>query len=487
MRLTAKLMYMLLGVMVIAVTVNGYFRIQREINFFDFDMERDARALGNGMRSAVAGVWAYGGQQQALDLIASANQGGHLVRSRWVWLDNQAEKAFRPRIPLKELKPLGRGESVSIKKETGDFAGYRYTYVPVAVEASRMGALEISEPISQIDEYTQETIIRTLKSTALMTAIIGCLMAMFGIWLVGRPLHKLSEKAKRVGLGDLSGPLHIPGHDELSELAVSMNAMCANLIEAQRRIVTETAARIEALEQLRHADRLKTVGRLASGLAHELGTPLNVVSGRAALIESGRLSTTENAESAKIIKNQTDRMTMLIRGLLDFARRRPAEKVPVDLRPGAGRTLELLAALARKHSVTLDFVGDDAAMIVKADAGQIDQVLTNIVMNALQAMPSGGKIEVGLRHEHARPPEGCDASEGEYVCLSVQDAGEGIPEENLPLIFEPFFTTKEVGQGTGLGLSIAYGIIREHGGWISVSSQVGKGSRFSIYLPEGSD
>ena len=485
MKLTAKLMYMLLGVIVIVVTANGYFRIQREINFFDFDMERDARVLGTGLRSAVTSMWACGGQQRALELIESANQAGQHVHSRWVWLDPHAEEAYRPRVPLEELGPLGRGETLSVKKETGDFAGHRYTYVPVPIEASRMGAIEVGEPLAQIDEYTQQTIIRTFLWTALMTVIIGCLMAMFGVWLVGRPLHKLTEKAKRVGLGDLSGPLHIPGRDELSELAVSMNAMCANLIEAQKRIATETAARIEALEQLRHADRLKTVGRLASGLAHELGTPLNVVSGRAALIDSGRLSAAEIAESARVIKSQAERMTTLIRGLLDFARRRPAMKTAVDLRQGVGRTLELLGALARKRNATLSLVGGDAPMIVKADAGQIDQVLTNIVMNALQAMPRGGRIEVGLRREHARPPEGCEASEGEYICLSVQDEGEGIPNENLHLIFEPFFTTKEVGQGTGLGLSIAYGIIREHGGWISVSSQAGKGSVFSVFLPEG--
>ncbi|HVP13695.1 MAG TPA: HAMP domain-containing sensor histidine kinase [Phycisphaerae bacterium] len=487
MKLTARLMYMLLGVIIIGVAINAYLRVQREIRFFDLDMERDELALGHGLRSAVSGVWASAGQQAAMELITAANQGRHIARSRWVWLDSRAEDPYRPRVSHAELEPLARGESISVKKEHGEFSGYRYTYVPVPVEPSRLGAIEISEPLSQIDEYTRETIIRTVITTGLMTVYIACLMGVFGVWLVGRPLHLLIEKAKRVGSGDLSGPLHIPGRNELSELAATMNAMCQSLIAAQERIAAETAARIETLEQLRHADRLKTVGRLASGVAHELGTPLNVVSGRAGLVESGGLSEAETVENARIIRTQAERMTTLIRQLMDFARRRPPEKTAVDLRQVTRQTLELLETLARKRNTILSLTGDDTPMIVKADAGQIDQALANIVMNALQSMPRGGRIEVNLRRERARPPEGEPGSEGQYVCLSVQDEGVGIPEDNLPHIFEPFFTTKEVGQGTGLGLSITYGIIHEHGGWISVSSEVGKGSRFLIHLPQGAD
>jgi signal transduction histidine kinase len=117
------------------------------------------------------------------------------------------------------------------------------------------------------------------------------------------------------------------------------------------------------------------------------------------------------------------------------------------------------------------------------DAGQIQQVLVNLIVNAFHAMPRGGRVELGLRRESRRPPDQVEAPEREMISLHVADEGEGIPKENLHQIFDPFFTTKDVGEGTGLGLSIAYGIIQEHGGWIEVESGPGKGSRFSIYLP----
>jgi two-component system, NtrC family, sensor kinase len=486
MKLIARLLCVLIAVIIAAVATNAYLRIQREIKLFDSDMEQDDLALGKDLRSAVVEVWGFAGEQRALEMIAGANQGEHLVRTRWVWLGSTTEDAYRPRVSREELEPLFRGESISFKKR-GEHGGYRYTYVPVSVDASRPAAIEISEPLTQIDAYTRKTVIRTLVSTGVMVTSIVIVMAIFGVWLIGRPLHRLTEKAKRVGLGDLSGPLHIPGHHELSELAASMNAMCKNLTAARERIAVETAARIEALEELRHADRLRTVGRLATGIANEMGAPLAVVSGRAALLESDSLSEAETAENARIIRTQAERMTALIRQLLNFARRQPAAKVAIDVRRVVGRALELLGSMARKHDAMLSLVGDDAPMIVKADAGQLDQALTNIVMNALQAVSKGGKVEVSMQAERTRPPEDDSAPERRYIRLSVQDDGDGISEEDLPHIFEPFFTTRQVGQGTGLGLSIAYGIIHEHGGWITVSSEVGKGSRFNIYLPEGSD
>jgi signal transduction histidine kinase len=314
--------------------------------------------------------------------------------------------------------------------------------------------------------------------------LLGAVSAVgFGVFFVGRPLRLLSEKASRVGQGDFTGPLHISGRDELSELAATINRMCDQLVESQRRISAETEARIAALEQLRHADRLKTVGRLASGVAHELGTPLNVVGGRASMIAAGQLSSDDVAENARIIKAQSERMATIIRQLLDFARSRPAHRERADVQSIVTQTLGLLATLARKRNVSLNMAPSDEAVWATVDTGQIQQVLTNLVMNALQAMPKGGKVTVSIGHEQAKPPDGHDRADGDYVCVRVEDEGEGIPEESMQHIFEPFFTTKEVGEGTGLGLSIAYGMIREHGGWIDVKSEPGEGSAFSVFLP----
>ena len=259
--------------------------------------------------------------------------------------------------------------------------------------------------------------------------------------------------------------------------------MCRKVAESQATIREETARRVAAMEQLRHADRLKTVGRLASGIAHELGTPLNVIAGRAGLIASGKLASEEVAQSAVAIKSETEKITRIIRQLLDFARRGASHRTAVDLGPVVRQIMELLATLAEKRHVGLRFEDPGAAMVVEADPGQIQQVLTNLIVNAIQAMPAGGNVEIAMRRQRAASPEGDRASEKNFLCISVRDHGVGISEEHMQHLFEPFFTTKPVGEGTGLGLSIAYGIVQEHGGWIDVTSRPGEGSCFTVFLP----
>ena len=147
-------------------------------------------------------------------------------------------------------------------------------------------------------------------------------------------------------------------------------------------------------------------------------------------------------------------------------------------------TLVLLRPLAEKRSVSLDLDGD-AEVTVCVDAGQIQQVATNLVVNAIQSMQAKGVVKVTVARERARPPPEHGGPESAYVCLRVRDQGEGIQAKDIPHIFEPFFTTKDVGEGSGLGLSVTYGIVQEHGGWIAVESAPTMGSTFSVYLPSG--
>ena len=205
------------------------------------------------------------------------------------------------------------------------------------------------------------------------------------------------------------------------------------------------------------------------------------VSGRAALIARGDLSPDEVTDSARIIRGESERMATLIRQLLDFARRRSPKKQPTDLARLAEQTVSLLKPLAQKQNATLELHAATPPVVAPADAGQVQQVLSNILMNALQAMTPGGKVNIDIdRATAARPANGAPTP---CARIAVQDEGHGITPEHLPHVFEPFFTTKDVGEGTGLGLSISYGIIQEHGGWIDVSSAPSRGSRFSIYLP----
>jgi two-component system, NtrC family, sensor kinase len=244
---------------------------------------------------------------------------------------------------------------------------------------------------------------------------------------------------------------------------------------------------VAALTQLRHADRLANVGKLASGIAHELGTPLNVIGGWGRMIAARELEDAEAADGARIIVDQAERMTRIIRQLLDFARRRSPRKELLDLRTPIAQSLALLAPLAEKRHARFEQRLPAEPALVQADAAQLQQVLTNLLVNAVQAMPSGGRIEAALYREKLVPPPDSGAPPGEYFCIEVQDEGTGMSEEVLGRVFEPFFTTKEPGEGTGLGLSVSQGIAQEHGGWIALESKPGAGSRFRVYLPPGAE
>jgi len=310
------------------------------------------------------------------------------------------------------------------------------------------------------------------------------LMGMLGSIWIDRPMSRLRAQAERIGTGDFDTQLDVSGGGELADLAGTIERMRGQLAEAREAEQLATAEKFEALEKLRHTERLATLGRLSAGMAHELGTPLNVISGRAKLISSADLSREEVVRSATIIGEQSERMADIMRQLLSFARRGEAKKQRVEIGGALRSVLPLLELSAHKHQVELQVQAPSAPIRVSADPGQLQQVLLNLALNGIQAMPAGGTLELGgTLTETCSPPETVKEPHSKWACLAVRDQGIGIDAEHLAHIFDPFFTTKEVGQGTGLGLSIAYGIIEEHGGWIEVDSSPGQGSCFRIYLP----
>jgi two-component system, NtrC family, sensor kinase len=175
-------------------------------------------------------------------------------------------------------------------------------------------------------------------------------------------------------------------------------------------------------------------------------------------------------------------MTGIIRQLLDFSRRGGAVLETVDLRHIVSRTLEMLAPLADRSSVRVTLENPDEGILIRADSNQISQALTNIVVNGLQAMARGGELHVAVSTRVAEAPSDLGGDAVTVAMVEVSDQGPGISANDLPHIFEPFFTTKSVGEGSGLGLAVAYGIVREHNGWIKVTSQPNQGTRFSIFL-----
>ena len=242
----------------------------------------------------------------------------------------------------------------------------------------------------------------------------------------------------------------------------------------------DVGARRDQQERMLRASRLADIGQLAAGVAHEINTPLASIALRAEsllkLADDPRLAAVDAFKNfpryLKTIDEEIFRCKRIIGSLLDFSRARKPEVRESDLNALAERAAELVGHQMKLKQVTLSVRLDPGLPRVPADEGQLRQALLALLMNALDATPSGGHVEIETRRE------GPDA-----VALAVADSGVGIPPENLDKIFSPFFTTKPLGQGTGLGLAICHGIVASHGGEIRVESEVDKGTRLSLVLP----
>lgn len=461
--------------------INGAERFRREAELFETDIQRDHEVMGRGIVAAVAEVWEDEGKARALDIIERANQRESQVLIRWVDLGAPPSGEHAPTAPAVALLGVGRGEIASWTDATG--AGRLYSYVPVGVDASWIGAIELSETLQPEREYLRESLLRMVATSGSLALMAGAVAMGLGALFVGRPIRLLVEKARRVGAGDFSGDLVLQQRDELGELAAEMNAMSSRLAAARASVEAETAARAAAMAQLQHAERLTTVGKLASGVAHELGTPLNVIGVRAKMIADGEVAGQEARDGALVVVEQVERITRIVRQLLDFARRRTPERGPHEVATLVERTFALLSPLARRASVEMSLAAAPGGARALIDPVQVQQVLANLVMNGIQAMPGGGRLEVRVEPRVAAPPAGLGEGERPVVAVTVSDEGAGMDEATRAQAFDPFFTTKRVGEGTGLGLSVAYGIVREHDGWIEVDSEPGRGSRFTVFLP----
>ena len=474
--------YLLLG-MIVLIGVDEYLNFQTEIEQYESDMINNAIQNGTSISGMISHTWQESGEAKALELIHDASESG-TIHIRWVWLDTLKER-LRESIPAKlQLERLLLGQNVSFKLREDDGSFLRYTYVPVDIGESRKGALELSQTLLSLTAFSKKMVGRAFTITVLLALISGLILYFFIDRKIRIPVNHLMAQAKRIGQGDLTANTDSGGNDELAEMAETMNDMCSRLLIAKEKINFEYDARLKTLEQLRHTERLSSFGVLSAEIAHELGTPLNVVDGRAKMIITENLPEEDVQECATIIKGQAERMTVIIRQLLDFTRQPKQKNATEDITFHIKQVFQLLHPMAAKQQVSF-FIhkSEDTEVILNADFSQLEQVLVNLLMNAIQAMPAGGKVDVSLSNEIVPTTLGEEQIIKKYLIIKIQDEGEGICKENFNHIFTPFFTTKTMGTGTGLGLSIAHGIIEEHGGWIDTENNARHGACFSIYLP----
>src|SRR5262249_20496945 len=376
---------------------------------------------------------------------------------------------------------IATGGPVEIVRRRGGSEVYSFI-MPIRISAARRGAFEISQPAEFIKaDYARARRDIALITLALFASIIAVVLLMMRYNLL-RPIKELLGGAKAVGQGDLAYRVVAPsGGNEIAQLASEFNRMAESLAEQRRAAERQTEERLALERELRHSERLASVGRLAAGVAHEMGAPLNVIKGRVEMLsERPEAPTEKRARNLDIIGAQADAITDIVRQLLTLARPFDLRREAIELSHLIATVVELIEADASKSGVRIEINQNNhhCPNFVDGDRKLLQQVLMNVCINALHAMDQGG----GLLIEVA-PEEQCRGGRA-FVGLRVSDTGSGIAPENIAHIFDPFFTTKEVGHGTGLGLSVARRIVEEHDGWIEAANREESGAAFTIWLPK---
>jgi two-component system, NtrC family, sensor kinase len=479
MKLGPKIALLTSGLVVVALAALAVLDFDHDQSYLESDTTRDHATISEVLAASIEQEMRQGATADAVDefLRAAVHREGQL-RAAWGWLDEPV-RADLPTPPAEAWARVKAGQLATFR--VGDAAPAQWTLVSGRGAGGRRFYLALGESLGKERAHLFSSVRRAALTTVGLALLASIAIVLIGRRLVTRPVGLLVTHDRAVAAGDLERRIAVRQQDEIGELASEMNAMSAELGASRSKLASETTRRLATLEQLRHADRLTTVGKLASGLAHELGTPLNVVHGYAQLIGGRPETDAETKANAETIVGQADKMTRLVRQLLDFARRKGPKKEPTDLAALSQKVASVLAPTARKKSIELDAVSSDP-IVVDADPTMIDQVLTNLVFNAIQASPEAANAIRITTKRSAAVPEAPDPSR-EYAIIEVCDHGEGIPPDQLARVFEPFFTTKTVGEGTGLGLSVAYGIVQDHGGFMTAESTVGKETTFRVYLP----
>ncbi|HKU36875.1 MAG TPA: ATP-binding protein [Polyangiales bacterium] len=458
MRLSLKISaFTAVGILLVLGT-DGYLRGQRELRSLRDDIARDHRSLGRMLVAAAAVTAERAGPARGLQLLEDVN-------FRESGIDISWRPVVQPTAASSGIRSSVEGSGSSTRHEM-------VTRIPLRLAVP--GELVLRESLASADQYVSSILLGTLGTSLSLVLLSTGIIFGVGWWLLGTPLRLLVARARAIGEGELDAELVLRRNDEMGELAREMNSMSRRLSEAHQLAAREAAGRIAALEQLRHAERLTTVGKLASGIAHELGTPLNVVDARAQMIARGESSGETALKDAATISEQARRMTHIIQQLLEFARPRRAQKMRHDLCTVLRTTVDLIQHLAARQGVRVRVSSDAEPVFASVDVSQMQQLVMNLLVNAIHAEPRGGEVRAGVHR-----------ADGESVCLVVEDDGAGMTPEVRERMFEPFFTTKDIGKGSGLGLSVVYGIVEEHAGAIDVRTNPGEGTRIAVSIPAG--
>jgi len=392
-----------------------------------------------------------------------AASGGALERAHWI--------SARPQAAVLRFEPNDNPESAEL-------------LLPLRIAHHEQPAtLVIWRPLADMQADLAATRQRVLWSLIGFVAIVALVtMTLTRLW-VGAPLARMIAHMKRVRAGDLSPARVATRQDEVGETLREFEALVIDLGEARSRLEAEAEARHHLEEALRHVDKLAAVGQLAAGLAHEIGSPLQILEGRIAALQSKADDPDEARRIAGILLEQTQRITRIVSQLTSLTRRRAIRMQRLQMEPPVRAVVELLEGEARRRGVTLTLDCVAEASGIEGDPDSVQQLSLNLIRNALDASLTGGHVTVRITHGMIERPSQPDAPSTRLV---VEDDGCGMNEETASRAFDAFFTTRGLDGGTGLGLPIVKRIVDEHRGHVAVRSEVGRGTVITVDIPQAS-
>ena len=359
---------------------------------------------------------------------------------------------------------------------------------PFRFPNGKTGAVEVVNRLAAVERDLAALIREGIAARILILVAFVLATVVVVRWSIARPIRALIRAARAVGSGDLDQRIAMRRRDELGDLAGAFNQMAENLQRARLALLEQSEERLRLEQEVQQSQKLAAVGLLAAEVAHEVGTPLNVVSGRAEALE--RIIPKDHPERrhVDVIQQQTDRIAGIIRSLLDYTRPRRPELLSKAAAPILRRVAGLLEPRYRaKHArIVIDVPGDVPRVVVDAD--QLQELFINLLTNALDVTPPGGVVRVTAGPVPVLAPDGRaeivrGKAERTTLDIHIVDHGPGMSAEALSHVFEPFFSTKKRGQGTGLGLPVVEEIIRGHRGEVAMLSTPGRGTEAIVRLP----
>jgi signal transduction histidine kinase len=341
-----------------------------------------------------------------------------------------------------------------------------------------IAAMLVLEDFPFFTRVLRERMVVALGATLGLLVVLASIVAVVVRRSIAQPLRTLTRQVEAIGQGHFTQRLPTTRRDEIGRLAHEFDRMCSRLDAAYRTLEAENDAKLRLERDLRQSEQLATLGKLASRLAHEIGTPLNVIQGRAEQLLRREHLPQKDRAFLEVIVSQIDRISGFITQLLAPARRSEPHLRVVHLHDIVRRVWEAVSDRGAAAHVEVTLELSEVLPPIMGDPEQLQQVLLNLSVNALQAVGPDGRVALRTRLQ----PDGHLSPTG-HIEVEVADTGPGIPAHDLPHIFAPFFTTKGLTGGTGLGLTISREIVRSHHGEIRVESTLRQGTRFIVSLP----